>query len=219
VIQPFTARVADALDRIYQIVGPVSRVDALDIAPPILVHDISREAELSAGFFVEANLTLGPTDGAGTVAFASKTRNVFLADTIPAQLLSERGLTLNDVDVWIIGYYAIILAADTGDFGHLRIGVRIGTTVGSGQSRQLALYSGVEAQPLVSGGVHFLNTGSGAGSFQGNGYGDWLLPIFMADDSDSAFLLEGADDAGGAMTCSGFWPCWVGPKGAPCPIG
>jgi len=213
------SRALAALAGIYRFPGTHSAPNSVELSLPVqIVHDVSREAELATGFFANAAVTLGPTDGLGTVARASTTRLAFLQDTIPAQLLAEHGYSPADVDVWVYGYWAIIAAADSGDFGHARVGVTIGTPIGGGNSRVLASYTIVDGQAIVAGGTLMLVQGSGTVNQPGQPWGDFVFPFLLPDDPESAFLMEGADDAGGAMTVGCFFRCWVGPKGSPPPV-
>lgn len=46
-IQRFTSRCLEALGNLYGIIGGQNKVDQIDMAPLVLVHDVSREAELN----------------------------------------------------------------------------------------------------------------------------------------------------------------------------
>ncbi len=206
-IQTFTRRALDALDRIYSITGSVVRTNAIDVSPPVLVHDVSREAEVSAGFFTNASLSI-TTAGAGANTFASLTREAFLATVGVVEEMAWRQIDPSTVDVWITGFWGIIAAADVGDFSRMRQGVQLGTLVGGGTVRCMKIYDVADPSPLVSGGTHGLRS-----SLPDEEYGAQLKPFILPDDESSAFLLEANDDAGGAMTVGGFWRCWIGPKG------
>lgn len=207
-IQKFTARALDVLDRIYSIVGSISRVDAIDVAPPVLVHDVSREAEVSVGFYANASVSI-TTAGAGAQTFASLTRDAFLAQTTVRALMVEKGFEPSDVDVWILSWWALVATADIGNYGTMRIGLTFGNNAGTGPSMIVQAYNQLEA-PIISGGTTLLRSDA---DFQNPAFGRFTAPCLMPDSPATAFLVVGNDDAGGAMTAGPVFRCWIGPKG------
>lgn len=211
-IQPFSRRVLDGFARLYGVVGQIGRVNAVDVAPPVLVHDVSGEAHLSGGFFTELSVTI-TTGGAGADTFGSSTRATLLANAEVASKLSESGLNAAEVDVWLIGLGGIVNTADVANFNRLRLGINQGTLTGGGMISMLVRFANTEV-PMVSGGVTFLRSDLGNPS----PYGMFKLPIFIPDDTTSAFLVQGTDGGAGAMTAHGLFFFWIGPKGCPCPV-
>lgn len=210
-IQPFTRRVLDGFSRLYGVVGQVGRVNALDVSPPTLVHDVSREAVQAGGFLAHASFTL-TTDGAGGNVYGSLTRASFLAQSEQAAQLREAGLEPNGVDVWILGYSAYAQTANIANFNRLRMGVNLGTLTGGGVSIMLKKFAAAEI-PMISGGVTVLRDDLSLDESVVR----YKLPIFVPDDTTSAFLGVGTD-GGAALELYPFWHCWVGPKGCPPPV-
>jgi len=208
-IQQFTARVLDWLDRVYSIVGPISRVDRIDVSPPVLVADVSRAAEYSAGFWCQASQSI-TTGGAGVAAFVAQTREAFLAESDKALLLQERGLTAPDVDVWVYGWWGTCSVATAAFFSSLRIGLRIG---GNTPGPRLILQHFGEADEIIATGATLELLRSTNLSQVWPAYGFFNLPILLPDYPTSEFLARATDNAGGAIVTGPVWRCWVGPKG------
>lgn len=209
------SRALAALSGIYKFPGTRSAPHAIELDVPVqLVHDVSREAELAAGFWAQASVIL-TTAGAGADTFASTLRDDFLGTTENQQLLRELGLTTGEVDVWLYGWHALLAAADSGDFSRLRLGIRVGTLIGTGVVQQLVTYVAAQTAMVTGGALPLVTSTTGA---ELSTYGEQRLPILMQDRPDTAFLAQGNDDAGGDMTVTGFFRCWVGPKGSPPPL-
>jgi len=204
---PFSNRVLEVLGRLYGIVGSIGRTSHIDVGPPILVHDVSREVEAAQGFRAAALVTV-TTAGAGVAVFATTTRDAFLA--AQAQQLSELRLAIGEVDVWVLGCTGLLTVADAGDFGFLTLGLNQGDLSG-GTTLPLATFESATAgatRALVNGGLLELSNSDGAAL-----YGPVSLPALLPDFPGSVFAATGADDAGGAMTAFGVFHCWVCAKG------
>lgn len=211
-IQPFSRRVLDGFARLYGVVGQIGRVNAVDVSPPLLVHDVSSEAHQTGGFFSEISVSI-TTAGAGADTYGSITRANTLANAEVAAKLSESGLNPAEVDVWLVGLCAAMTTAGVANFNRLRLGINQGTLTGGGMISMLKRYASAEVA-MVSGGVTFLKTDLN----DSQPYGAYKLPIFMPDDTTTAFLVQGTDGGAGAMTAFGIFNLWVGPKGCPCPV-
>lgn len=205
-IQQVTRRALDGFGRIYGIVGSIARVNALDVAPPTLVHNVAREAALSSGFYVSVSVSV-TTAGAGADTFNSSTRANFLAGSEVAAMMQEAGLNVNGVDTWLVGLGGIVTAATAANFSRLRVGVNLGTLTGSGANYMLKRYDAAETA-MVSGGSVFLRDDGPETEF-----GWWVTPIFLPDDTTTALLAEANDNAGGAITAVGLFHLWIGAKG------
>lgn len=212
-IQTFSRRVLDGFSRLYGVVGSVARVNAIDVAPPVLVHDVSREAHVSGGFFAPTAVTV-TTAGAGVPAFASQTRAAFLATAEVANMLQQSGLEATNVDTWIYHVAGNVTAATAADFSRLRAGVNLGTLSGSGAIYTLKRFTTID-NAIVSGGLQFLRTELGDNPC---GHGHFTFPIFWPDDTTSALLAEAEDDTTGAIVTNALFHIWVGPKGCPPPV-
>lgn len=214
-IQKFTNRVLSVIDRIYSIVGPISRVDAIDVSPPVLVHDVSREAELAGGVYGTAGVNF-VTAGAGADTYASKTRAAFLAESQVAVPLAERGLDPSEVDVWVMGCHVLLEEADVGNLGEVQLGVNLGAIGGSNWLN--GIFNTIDsAMPLTAASTRvYMHWASGAPTSQ---WFDRLpYPFLLPDQPASAFLVAVKDDAGGILTGVGVWRCWVGPAGCLPPL-
>jgi hypothetical protein len=210
-IQNFTRRVLDGFSRLYGVVGQVGRVNAIDVSPPTMVHDVSAEAHLSGGFYTEISVS-NTTGGAGADSYAATLRSAALANAEIAAKMSEAGLNAAEVDVWLVGLAGIAATAGIANFNRLRLGINQGTLTGGGMITMLKRFATAEVA-MVSGGVTFLKTDLG----DTQPFGAYKLPIFIPDDTTSAFLTQATDGGAGAVTAIGIFQLWVGPKGCPPP--
>lgn len=212
-IRKFVNRALEGLDGLYGIVGAQSRVNEIDLGALTLVHDVAREAEASQGFTCYAGVPV-TTAGAGVQAFGSLNRAAFLATSQALGGMAPRGLDPSEVAVWILGVSAVESAASVGNFAVAAAGYTAG---------QVGFNAGVcikrwqaEATILVSGGSVHLGEGgltAGPGGFGAVDYGPQIYPIELPPHPNSEFLATCTDDAGGAVSFTAIFRCWICPLG------
>lgn len=117
----FRARVLEALDNIYDVIGGLAGISRLDLSAPVqIVHDVSREAGYGSG--------RSPEDGWQAVTVTNTHPG---ADTQQTQLdpYDELGLNTARDRVWVMGARCLA-SSNPANISYARVACRYPTTVG-----------------------------------------------------------------------------------------
>lgn len=214
-------RVLPTLGRIYGFAGRQTSTDQVDLTNVQLVHDVSREAELTQGF-PHVAVVPSTTAGAGVAVFTAVTLADYIGSVVvntaagdPAAQLLPRNLQPMDVDIWLLGVAAMCLTAETGNLAAFNVGFRFPTPAGasSGQIRPIQRYTTTVLGEYVNNGMSFLSP------VLSSSIGSLGVPILLPQDrAGAAFITMAQDDAGGALTgITALFYTWIAPKGVGAP--
>lgn len=120
----FYNRCLEALDILFGFEGAISRVDRIDMSPPVLVVDISRMSQASMGFpcFLSVG---GATAGVGATVddAVGISANAFAGDALFQSNLSARSLTLDELDFWFLGVSCTITAGSANNLSSIEFAI------------------------------------------------------------------------------------------------
>jgi len=211
-VQKFANRALDGLSREYGIVGPISRTDGLDIAPPVLVHDVSENARAAAWMACSlpgTGLVLDTVAGSATV-FAEVTRAAALDADPAGQILDLLRLQPSEAAIWPFGWSAMATAASAANVDGATIGVRMPQAPGgTGLVVTLMEYGNARPVSLTSGGIIELEPLDDIAY-----WGQQSRPFLLGDQGASGFLARLTSTAGGQAVVQFFVHCYLGPKGS-----
>lgn len=202
-IQKFSNRVLDGLGREYGVIGSVSRTDSLDIAPPVLVHDVSENVRATSWIPVAATLTAA--GAALSEVFIVVTRAQFLETATVDGILDLLRLFPGEVDIWPFAAQASVTALTAADYESGAVGVRMAQSPGQ-TSVIVPLQAFLSPFPqgvLVSGAPQPIAP-----------ILPYFLPFLLSDHGPSAFLGVVRSGAGGGAVVQMNVHCYVGPKGS-----
>jgi len=202
-VTKFFNRCLESIEVLFGLEGAVARTDRIDMGPPSLVVEVGRLAQASMGFPAVATVS-AITAGAGVAVFSATglAATAFASDSRFTNNLQSRNLEFGELDFWLIGVWATMSAASTGNLSQIICGVEFPQA--NLEPFLFGLFD-TELAPLAAGGRLQLT----AGTPERLGRPKWPLLVPPL----SRLLVRALDDAGGIVDANIDFVFWATPRG------